>query len=120
MGFLSRFKPRNVVCKTGAKTGCILIGAVEKNKGLRLRVMQDQPRGSGGPLIGGFYILDVGDNKHSACLEALVGRATDADQVVRTIRQVSPQCVTIVNSNLLVVEKESVVSTPRIGATRPD
>jgi hypothetical protein len=89
------------------------------NQGLRLRIMQDQPRGTDGPLVGAFHILDVGDNKYSACLEALVGRATDADQVVRTIRQVSPQGVNVVNSNVLVVEKESALSTPGIEERMP-
>jgi hypothetical protein len=112
MEFRSRLQTPNAVCRTGAKTGCVLGGAAKNNRGLRLRIMQDQPRGSDGPLVGAFHILDVGDNKYSACLEALVGRATDADQVARTIRQASPQCVNIVNSNLLVAEKESAFSTP--------
>jgi hypothetical protein len=110
MAFRSRFQTQRAVCRTEAKTGCILAGAAEKNRGLRLRILQDQPRSSGGPIIGGFHILDVGDNQYSACLEALVGRVTNADQVVRTIRRASPQCVNIVNSNLLVVEKDKTGS----------
>ena len=95
--------------------GCILTGAAEKNSGLRLRILEAQPRGPGGPIVGDFHILDVGDNKYSACLEALVGQATTADQVVRLIRQDSPQCVNIVNSNMLVVEKSPVPSLQHEG-----
>jgi hypothetical protein len=104
MEFLTRLKIQNPVCQTGAKTGSILVGAAKNNRGLRLQIMHDQPRSPGGPIVGDFEILDVGDNKHSACLETLAGQATNAHQVIRTIRQESPQCVNIVNSSILVVE----------------
>jgi hypothetical protein len=52
-----------------------------------------------------FKILDVGDNNHSPFLEALLGQVTDADKVLRVIRQQHPQCVNVVNANILVVEE---------------
>jgi hypothetical protein len=84
--------------------GCILGGASPQNRGLRLRIVQDQPRGTDGPIAGGFHILDVGDNLHSDALAALLGKVTDADEVVRTIRREHPGCVNVVNANILVVE----------------
>jgi hypothetical protein len=97
-------RPRNTVDKIGAKTGCILRGAVRHNKGLRLRIFQDQTRGPGGALLGRFEILDVGDNKHSPLLKRLLGGPTDAEEVLRIIRQGSAACVNVVNANILSVE----------------
>jgi hypothetical protein len=108
MAFASKYQPRNAVSQTGAKTGCILCGAAPNNTGLRLRILQDQPRGQGGALSGSFQILNVGDNKYAEFLEGLLGRATDAEEVVRTIRREYRQCVSIVNTNVLIVEKEEV------------
>ena len=98
------FRPRNTIDKIGAKTGCILRGAVRQNKGLRLRIFRDQTRGPGGAILGRFEILDVGDNKHSPFLERLLGRTTDAEEVLRVIRQGSAACVSVVNANILTVE----------------
>lgn len=104
MAFVSKYQPRNAVTQTGAKTGCILCGAGPNNVGLRLRVLHDQPKGQGGPIRGTFHILNVGDNKYAAFLQELLGRATDADEVLRLIRRQHPQCVSIVNANILVLE----------------
>ena len=78
---------------TGAKMGQVLEGAAPINRGLRLLIFQDQPRSAGGPICGGFRILDAGDNKHADSLSILVGQATDAAEVIRTIRQEYPQCI---------------------------
>ena len=102
----SGFKPRNAVSQTGAKTGRVLGGATQSNRGLRLLILQDQSRGTGGPISGRFHILNAGDNKHADSLTTLLGRATDADEVIRTIRREHPQCVNVVNANILIVEKE--------------
>jgi hypothetical protein len=99
------FRPRNTVDKVGAPTGCILHGAARHNKGLRLRIFRDQTRGHGGPIQGPFEILDVGDNKHSPFLEALLGGPTDAEEVLRTIRQGFANCVSVVNANVLTVDR---------------
>jgi hypothetical protein len=98
------FRLRNTVEQIGAKAGCILCGAARHNKGLRLRIFQDQARGHGGAIRGGFEILDAGDNKHSPSLEALVGGATDAGEVLRVIRHEHAMCVSAVNANILTVE----------------
>jgi hypothetical protein len=110
MAFASKYQPRNAVSQTGAKTGCILCGASPTNTGLRLRILHDQPRGQSGPIQGSFQILDVGDNKHSELLEGLLGRATDAEEVVHLIRTEHPGCVSIVNANILVLEEGSASS----------
>jgi hypothetical protein len=104
----SGYKPRNAVSQTGAKTGRVLGGAAQSNRGLRLLILQDQARNTGGPISGRFHILNAGDNKHADSLGTLLGQATDAGEVIRTIRQEHPQCVNIVNANILIVEKEEV------------
>lgn len=114
MAFTSKHQPRNAVSQTGAKSGCILCGAGPNNTGLRLRILQDQPRGEGGPLRGSFQILNVGDNKYSEFLEGLLGRATDAEEVVRLIRREHPGCVSIVNANILVLEEGSASAAPAV------
>jgi hypothetical protein len=106
------FKPQNAVSHTGAKSGSVLGGAAPNNRGLRLRIFEDQFRGSGGPIGGSFRILDVGDGKHAERLAGLLGQATDAGEVLRLIRQQQPQCVNVVNANILVVEAEETPAAP--------
>jgi len=89
----------------GASAGSVLRGSGLNNRGLRLQVLQEQTRGHGGGIKGNFVILDAGDNKHSPSLEALLGRVTDADEVLRVIRQESPGCVSVANANILAVEQ---------------
>jgi hypothetical protein len=89
---------------TGADAGRVLRGACRNNRGLRLRVAQAQQRGKDGAITGGFVILDIGDNKHTESLAALLHRPTDAAEVLAAIRCRHAGCVHIVNTNLLVLE----------------
>src|SRR5262249_24941323 len=93
------------VSKEGARAGSVLCGSGFQNQGLRHRVLQEQARGHDGALKGKFVILDVGNNTHSASLEALLQRLTDAEEVARIIRRRSPYCVNVANANILVVEQ---------------
>src|SRR4051794_26729172 len=93
------------VSKHGAVAGCVLRGSGLNNRGLRLKVIQEQARGNEGPIKGSFVILDVGDNIHTQSLGPLLGQVADAAAVTGMIRQAHPGCVSVVNANLLVVEK---------------
>jgi hypothetical protein len=57
-----------------------------------------------GPIRGRFIILDPGDNVRSDSLQALVNRATDADEVLRVLRKDHPACVNVVNAHVLAPE----------------
>jgi hypothetical protein len=92
------------VNKSGAASGCVLRGSAPNNRGLRLKVLHDQARGTDGPIQGRFVILDAGDNKHSESLEALVGEVTDAKEVLQALRRLHPGCVSVANTNILVLE----------------
>jgi hypothetical protein len=94
------------VSDTGARSGCILRGVVPHNEGIRLRIMQDQSKGTTGPIQGRFEILDVGNNKHANSLLELVGRTTDAEAVLTILRRTYASCVSVVNANILTVEEE--------------
>jgi hypothetical protein len=96
---------RNSVADTGAESGCILRGAKPYNKGLRLRIYQDQAKGNPGPIQGSFQILQTGDNKHAAVLGDLLGMSLDSSGLLHLLRRAHPQCVNVVNANALVVEK---------------
>lgn len=89
---------------TGARPGCVLSGAGWNNQGLRIRVLQLQARSTGGPVVGQFQILDTGNNVHAGALRPLLGQVTDAAAVLRLIRRERHQCVSVVNTRLLVVE----------------
>ena len=89
----------------GAALGSVVCGAGTNNLGVRIRVLCEQPRGQGGALRGNFIILDAGDNKHSHTLLPLLGRVTDAEEVLRVSRSVCPSCVSIANANILVAEE---------------
>jgi len=93
------------VSECGAGAGCVLRGAGLNNQGLRLKVIQEQARGNEGAIKGGFVILDAGDNIHTQSLGPLLGQVTDAAAVTGAIRRARPGCVSVVNSNILVVEK---------------
>jgi hypothetical protein len=45
-------------------------------------------------------------------VSTLLGQATDAAEVMRTIRQEYPQCVNVVSANILILEKEEASSSP--------
>ena len=91
---------------TGAAAGTVLRGVGSHNKGLRLTVLLSQPRGHDGPIQGVFQLLHPGDNKHSAILEGLLGWQLTAEELLKTLRRQSPQCVNVVNASTLVVEKQ--------------
>jgi hypothetical protein len=92
------------VSKQGAVAGCILRGVGLNNQGVRLKVLQEQAKGSEGAVEGHFVILDVGENIHSKALEALLDTVTDAQEVLGIIRTEHPGCVNVANSNILVEE----------------
>jgi hypothetical protein len=71
---------------------------------------------AGGPICGHFRI-DAGDNKRADSLSTLLGQATDAAEVIRTIRQEYPQCVNVVSANILILEKEEAF--PHLLAPKP-
>jgi hypothetical protein len=75
------------------------------NRGLRVRVAQLQPPGEG-PLIGLFELLNTGTNRHAEALQSLLGRMTDASQVLQIIRQGCPACVSVVNRRLLACHED--------------
>ena len=88
----------------GSAAGSVVRGSAATNRGVRIRVLCEQAREPGGALRGAFVILDAGDNKHSPCLETLVGRVTDAREVVARLREAHPGCVSVANVNILEVE----------------
>jgi hypothetical protein len=49
-------------------------------------------------------ILDAGRNTHSGALLPLLGRLTDAREVLSVIRQSRPGCVSVANLNILTQE----------------
>jgi hypothetical protein len=103
MSFLRPIRPLPVH-KSGAAAGCVLRGSAPNNRGFRLKVLQGQARDTDGPIQGRFVILDAGDNKHSESLEALVGEVTDAKEVLQALRRLHPGCVSVANTNILVLE----------------
>jgi hypothetical protein len=95
------------VNRRGAAAGCILLGAGNSNQGLRLRVLEEQAAGDGGPIRGGFIILSTGDNMHADALRPLLGRVTDAAEVLRAVRARHPGRVSPVNANILIPVPET-------------
>jgi hypothetical protein len=105
MSSLGRTRVGRSVNRSGAAAGCVLRGSGGNNRGLRLQVLQEQPRGHDGPLRGPFVILDVGDDMHSQALGELAGRMTDAEEVLRAIRRLHPGCVSVANVGTLALEQ---------------
>ncbi len=92
------------LAKTGAPAGAVLTGAISSNAGLRVRVMEPQPRDGWGPIRGAFDLLDAGHNMHTKALAPLVGQRTDAEHVLAVIRRAHPMCVNVVNATILTAE----------------
>ena len=95
------------VSDSGAPGGCILCGTSPHNDGLRVKVLYDQPKANSGPIKGQFQVLDAGSNKHSNSLQRLLGVTTDAKEVIAMLRRAYPACVSVVNANILIVERGS-------------
>jgi hypothetical protein len=91
----------------GANAGSVVCGAAAHNHGVRIRVLCEQAKGHAGGLQGAFVILDAGDNRHTHGLLPLLGRETDAAEVLRANRRDSPSCLSIANANILVPEEHS-------------
>jgi hypothetical protein len=62
--------------QTGAAAGSVLRGVFPNNRGLRLRVLDAQTKGNGGPVVGDVVLLDGGDNKHRSVLAQFLNRVT--------------------------------------------
>ena len=88
----------------GAAAGCVLCGTGLNNQGVRIRVLCEQQKGHHGSIRGTFVLLDAGDNKHTDALRLLLGRETNAEEVLRVIRRDSPGCVSVANANILAPE----------------
>jgi len=88
---------------TGAAPGAILTGLVRSNEGLRIRVTQPQTSHDWGPINGPFELLSAGQNMHSAALTPLVGQMLNAGQLLEICRRQHPNCISIVNANILRV-----------------
>jgi hypothetical protein len=66
------------VAAHGANAHSVLRGVALGNHGLRLQILEQQPKSGLGPIKGRFVLLDAGDNKHADALRGLVGDVTDA------------------------------------------
>jgi hypothetical protein len=99
-----RRKGQRTVEDCGAVPGAVLVGLGPSNAGLRVRVLQAQARGDGGPIKGDFVILAAGDNPHADALRPLVGWETNAEEVVVAVRRRHPTSVNPVNANILASE----------------
>jgi hypothetical protein len=91
--------------QSGAGAGSILLGSGLNNQGLRLRVLQEQAKGRGGAVTGGFVILDVGNNTFSQSLKSLLDKETNAEKVMDVLRRRHAGCGNIANTNVLVLEQ---------------
>ena len=88
----------------GAPALSVLRGSGKNNRGVRIRVLREQARGTHGAVAGLFLLLDAGDNVHAAALRPLVNTVTDGPAVLRVIRHNGSACVSVVNTNLLTSE----------------
>jgi hypothetical protein len=88
----------------GAAAGCVVRGTGLNNQGVRIRVLCEPQKGRHGGLRGPFVLLDAGDNKPTEALRPLLGRETNAEEVLRVIRRDSPGCVRVANANILAPE----------------
>jgi hypothetical protein len=93
---------RAAVVARGAAAGQILRGCGPHNKGLRLRLAA-AVKGCRWAGQGSLRDPGGGDNMHAAALGELLGRETDAWEVV-AIRRGRRSCVSVVNSNILSPE----------------
>jgi len=97
---------RDTVKFTGASKGDILIGAEPKNKGLKIKVLEDVPEGKGGPLEQSFFLLDAGENEYSRYLKPFENqRFNNAKELIELVRSKGAKKFThVLNANMLKVE----------------
>jgi hypothetical protein len=89
----------------GAPAGAVLCGSGMSNGGMRLRIAEEQAKGRDGPIRGAFVILSAGNNRHARALATLLGRTTNAEEVLAVIRREHTACVSVANTNVLTVEQ---------------
>jgi hypothetical protein len=98
---------QSLINRLGAAAGSMVGGCCDFNLGLRVQVLENQPRDHDGPLFGRFIIADVGTNANSACLRFLLNRETDANEVLSAIRHEHPTRISVVNARNLVLVSSS-------------
>lgn len=95
------------VSHCGAPAGSLLCGVARHNRGLRIRVLQEQEPGYEGMIQGRFVLLAAGDNPRAPALAPLLRRETDAAEVLAVLRRTSPQCVNIVHTRILGLDRRA-------------
>ncbi len=81
--------PPGTVKETGAKAGDILVGHGSKslNRGMRIKVHRDQPKGEGGRIVGSFDLLGSGNGTYASYLEEFVGQSFhNAEELLHAIQ----------------------------------
>ena len=91
---MARLKP-NTVRDTGAQSGDVLVGNLQTNNGMRIRIDQDQlsrqaQSQPNSKLVGTFTLLDAGQGTYVSLLQPFVGRQWTAAKLVQAMRKIDP------------------------------
>ena len=100
----------NSIQWTGAQVGDLVEGLEIVNRGMVLKLKQEQSKGSSGPLIGRFELIEAGTGEYAEHLANFLGQTYSArdfiDQLLERINQNSKRplkTIQIFNCNLLGV-----------------
>lgn len=109
---MSEADPKSILF-TGADVGDVVEGLKTANRGLILRLKQEQPKGHSGRLIGRFEILSSGGGDYGEHLREFVGQSFSCrdliDQLLEKInlnRKKPLKTLQIFNCNILGVKGE--------------
>ena len=108
---MSAALPRSILF-TGAKTGSLARGLRKGNRGLILKLLQDQPVHENGWVKGRFVVLEAGDGTYGAYLKAFVGRTVTVGEIqpglleaINATRSKSLSRLTVFDRNSLGIEE---------------
>ena len=97
---------------TGAVALSLVEGMTDKNRGLILKIKQEQNKGENGWIKGRFEIIDAGTGYYAEQIRPLVGQTMNAaDMIEKVIGELGPTTktkLTILDRNSLRVKTNSI------------
>lgn len=95
------------VRETGASAGAILIGYQPLNKGVKIQLLADEPKGNGGRPESPFLLLDAGSCKYSGVLANLIvqlgGEPIGTAASLQLLQRFFPRATHVFNLNNFVI-----------------
>jgi hypothetical protein len=109
---MSAADPRSIFCNEGAKAGDRVVGLHPKNRGLILKLRQDQLRGESGSVKGRFDVIEAGDGDYADYIAGFIGQTLNASEMTEMLLSAINSSRTKSLSKLTIFDRNSLGVAP--------